>query len=346
MERAWRYRAGGPLTNPPVAGGGRLYLVTESGDVHAVDPGGNKLWSTSVKPPSGDRSGPADSKSVVRAPPLYAHGAVLVGTRRGVVRALEAKDGAVRWRRDLGKEIFGSVNLLPSATPPAVVAVTQPDGVLHALNLRTGEGLWTSKPTNRTDGSPAVADGRIAYGNCDAAVYLFDAGDGRRRAKVPLGPESQAYAGVASVDGQVYAGDRAGTLTRIDTDAGKVVWQNPDAQGEVSSTPAVAGDRVVFTADDGAVYAADRVTGKTLWRFPTPGRPSSPVIAGHGVLVSADGTLYLLGLADGQPRWSAEVGDQISSPAVAGGLVLVGSDEGFLTAFRGAGLEPGAGDKP
>lgn len=76
--------------------------------------------------------------------------------------------------------------------------------------------------------------------------------------------------------------------------------------------------------------------GKVVWTFQTLGEvDSSPAICGDKVVVgSGDGRLYMLRLSDGKQVWSYEVGQPItSSPAVAGGMVVVGSDDGFVYAF-------------
>ncbi len=89
----------------------------------------------------------------------------------------------------------------------------------------------------------------------------------------------------------------------------------------------------MFGSLDDYVYALDLATGKTVWRFETPGEPSSPVIAGDAVLFSAEGTLYMLRLGDGEVLWSYEVSDTISAPALIWGMVVVGGEDGTVTAF-------------
>jgi len=76
--------------------------------------------------------------------------------------------------------------------------------------------------------------------------------------------------------------------------------------------------------------------GERAWAFQTLGEvDSSPAICGDKVVVGCeDGRLYMLSLSDGEKVWSFEIGQAISSsPAVAGGLVVVGCDDGYVYAF-------------
>ena len=114
---------------------------------------------------------------------------------------------------------------------------------------------------------------------------------------------------------------------------GEIVWLNDDTDYEIFSTPAVNGQWVIFSADDGFVYGLDRATGKQRWKFETPGFPTSAVISKDKVIVPSDGVLYLLDLQTGEKLWSYEVSDQISSPAIIDGMIVVSSDDGTVTAF-------------
>jgi eukaryotic-like serine/threonine-protein kinase len=119
---------------------------------------------------------------------------------------------------------------------------------------------------------------------------------------------------------------------------GKTVWRFHGRDFPYFSSPAVAGDRVVFGGRDKLVHCVKRADGAELWSFPTRGKvDSSPVVCGDKVVVgSDDGRLYLLSLENGRELWSYEIGQAIeSSPAVARGLVVVGCDDGNVYCFGG-----------
>ena len=354
LHRLWRFRAGTSVSVPPVVGDGRVYFVTGDGSAGAVDLKGTRIWLVKPVPPSAPvkaspaagvakdalpaaanaKGATAQLESLV-APPLYAQGLVVVGGTSGTLYGLDAATGAQHWAVPLGGGIQGAPNALgaPGTADAAVIAVTQPDGVVHAVSLLDGRALWSSRPTNRTDGSPAVGSGAIAYGNCDAALHVFDESGGVFRLSIPLGENAQIAGGVAVADGQVFAGNRSGNAVCADILTGGLVWTAELSPTEVFTTPAVDRERVVLGAKDGTVYALSRDKGQVLWRFAAGTEAGSCAIAGEHVVVTAAGKLFVLQAKDGTKVWSADVSDEITSPAVAGGRILVGTGEGDIVAF-------------
>ena len=329
----WRYRAPGSILTTPVSMGGRIYALA-GGTVVALDREGKELWVQDLARAGGWR---------FEAPALAVGDLLVAGSPEGVLFALDGKNGAVRWEYDLGGPLQGAPNWVSGPEGDTVLAVSQKDGTLHAVSLSDGSRVYASERTNRCDGSLAVDGGLVVFGNCDAALYTFDAQSGKKTGKISLLKDGQVYSGVALADGTVYAGDRSGRLYAVDVRSGKILWVNEQAGGDLSSTPAVSPDTLVYGSDDGTFYAVGRGDGAPKWVLETAGRPLSPVIASGKVLAPSDGTIYLLDLGSGRVLRELELSDQISSPAVVGSIVLVGSQEGYLFALgneaRGAQKE-------
>lgn len=328
----WRLRTGEPLSGTPVGGGGVIYAVTERGKIFAVGLDGNQLWQSRA----GEKQREGEEAERFTAPPLYAGDTLALGSRLGVLYAFDTTNGKERWRYEVGGPVNGTPNFLDGGEhgKPSIIVISQSDGTVHRVDLVTGRKIRTSPSTNRCDGSAALRAGTIAYGNCDAALYVISADSLEITGKIELGKDGQVFAGVALGDDAVYAGDRRGRLYAAEVRSGRILWVNEEGKGDISSTPALAEGRVVYSSDDGTVAALERSSGRTLWRISLDGRPREPVVtAGGQVIVSADGTLHLLSLIDGSTIWSREISDDITSPAVIGGLVVVGSDDGFIVAF-------------
>ena len=108
----------------------------------------------------------------------------------------------------------------------------------------------------------------------------------------------------------------------------------------VISTPAVAGDLVVFGNQAGVVQALHKSNGKKAWQFATLGPIfSSPAVAnGKIVLGSADGAVYCLH-ASGKLQWKVTTGAAIlGSPLIEGGTVYIGGSDSL---FRAIDLQTG-----
>jgi outer membrane protein assembly factor BamB len=320
--RLWRFRGEGRILGTPVAGGGRIYAATLAGNVYALDAAGAQLWKVQV------------AKEEFEAPPLYADGALVVGSLTGTLTAFDAATGQERWKAALDDTIQGSPNRveLPGGTR-AVIAVAQSDGSIHCVDLATGKPIWKTAAVERCDGSAGVGGGRVVMGSCASALHVFGVEKGEKAADIDLGADCQVAGGVAMAGAIAYAGSRGGKVFAADTAAARLLWTNGEREAEVFTTPAVGERLVIFGARDGKVFALDRATGAKAWEVDAGAKPSSPILAGNRVALSAGGSLLILEAESGKRVWSAKVSDEITSPAAVGGRLIVGADDGTVTAF-------------
>ena len=332
MELLWRYNAGGEIHNPPVSDGEHIFFSTTQGRIISLALDGSECWTRTFT-----RSNDAGSEVKVRfeAPLACAGGLVFAGTTQGTLYALDAGTGAGKWSFQTGGIIVGSPNFVRTAgaaDPAHVVVLDQNEGSLHGLDLPTGEQRWKTEGVERCDGSPGAAGGRIAFGSCLAALHVYSAG-GKHLNDIEVGGDGQIAGGVA-IDGHLaFAGTRDGSLVCADMETGEVVWSSDESEEETFSTPAVTAGRVIYSSDNGFVYAVHKKDASLLWKFDTDGLPGSPVAAQDAVAVSGDGVLFVLDLTDGRKLWSKEISDELTSPAMIGGMLVVGADDGTVSAF-------------
>jgi len=146
------------------------------------------------------------------------------------------------------------------ATPivvDGVMYVTTPWSIVHAINAKTGENIWTfDSQTPRNEG----------YKLCCDVVNR----------------------GVAVYKGKVYVGTTDARLIALDAASGKVIWSvdaSPDKSRPytITGAPLAAKGKVFIGAGGGeygvrgAVSAFDAETGALAWRWYTvPGDPSKP----------------------------------------------------------------------
>lgn len=331
----WRFNAGGEICGTPVSDGERIYFAAKKGRLYAIDLEGNRLWDRSYT-----RTNAAEKAMALRfdAPLVCIEGLVFAGSTQGALHALDGKTGAEKWRYETGGIIVGSPNYIaPSAEADGhrLVVLDQSEGMLHGLDVDSGKRLWKTESVERCDGAPGIDAKRIVFGSCLSALHVCST-EGARLKDIEVGGEGQIAGGVAVEHDLAFAGVRDGGMLCFDLAKGAVVWSSDESEDQTFSTPAVTADRVVYTSDNGYVYAVGKKTGALVWNYDTGGLPSSPVTAGGKVVVAADGVLYLLQLKTGQMLWSKEISDDITSPAIIGGMIVVGADDGTVTAWGAA----------
>jgi len=123
----------------------------------------------------------------------------------------------------------------------------------------------------------------------------------------------------------------AGNLHAIDVEKGRQNWQFK-ATGNIHSTPALSGQKVLFGCDSGKVYAVDCNSGKGLWETSAGAEVwTSPVVRnGVAFFGSADACVYAVDVGKGAKRWTAELGGRVYSTACVGDRHLyVGCGDGL-----------------
>ncbi len=330
----WSYKAGSPVSSPPVADATRIYFTTSAGDVTALKRDGTKSWSRRFV----ETSPQAATQTVsFAAPLLLASGNVIAAGNGGRVYALAPADGRTVWTFDAANAIQGSPAVGSAGGQERIVILTQPNGALFGLDAATGRPAWTNSGAARADGHLASAGSSVVFGSCAAGVHVVSVADGRETAFVATGDGHEIAGGVAVSGDQAFTGTRSGHLVAISLRDNKEQWRFKDATGELFTTPAVSTDRVVFATGAGNVVCVRRGDGAQVWAHAAAaGVAQAPVIAANRVVAALDGTLTVLGLADGKPLWSYKIGDGCTAPALVDGMIVVGADDGTVRAFGAA----------
>lgn len=157
----WRTSVGDGVWAAPVpdAEGGTV-IATVSGLVVAIDTDGAIRWRTDVGAP-------------VVAPPLYSHAGhtatVYVADRNGVLTALDASDGAVRWTYASGSDIRAT----PGQGPDGMLYIGTEDE--RVLAIAPGGTLrWYAVVRGAVRAPPVVAaDGTLYVATMSGRLYAF-----------------------------------------------------------------------------------------------------------------------------------------------------------------------------
>jgi outer membrane protein assembly factor BamB len=280
----------------------------------------------------------------VNSQPAVVDGVVYAGAgdygKPGVVLALDAATGALRWTTDLPGEAVSS----PAVAGGLVYIASVYDG-LYALDAATGAVRWQAPlPSGGHDiSSPAVVGGTVYVGDMsspavvDGVVYC---GGG---AGFGMAGPGQVSAFDAATGAPRWQTEMPGAgIAALDAATGAVQWVFATGAPVVSS-PAVAGGLVYAGDDAGYLHAVDIATGRERWQAElgavTSGAPAiaaGVVYAGsaNGRHVPAD--LVALDAATGAERWRFRAGGGVGSPALVDGVVFVGSGDHRLYALDAA----------
>jgi outer membrane protein assembly factor BamB len=291
------------LASPsPVTDGERVYAWFATGQIAAVDMRGRLAWQKHL----GAEYLPFEINwGHGSSPVVYEDYLILLcyHERASYLLALDAKTGAVRWKRDADRGVTSySTPLVVETGGRAEIVVNSSAGV-SGHDLATGERLWHIEETNRFPiPMPLFHDGLIYTSRgyrSSPFMAIRPGGKGNVAAShVPWRVSSGGpyIFSLVYYDGLIYMIGDVGVLTVADAKTGERVHQ--ERVGGVYTASPVAGDgKIYLVSEDGEtiVVAAGR-TPRVLARNRLDARQlASPAIAGGRLFIRADDTLFAIG---------------------------------------------------
>jgi outer membrane protein assembly factor BamB len=272
----------------------------------------------------------------IQGSPAVSNGLVYVGSMDSHIYAYDAQTGHLVW---------GNVTAYPIYLSPAVEngmvyvgSYAYPSQLfLYAFNAATGQQIWNQEILPGIDvTTPAVSDGYLVVGTEDQ-VYGLDALTGHQAWVLTGGFYLESPAAIEN--GIAYIAGEDYYLHAIDVKSGTGVW-TVTAGYVKGSCPSIAYGMIFMAAYGLDFEVFNASTGQLAWSVPMPDVASSPAVA-NGVVYVASYTsdFYALDAATGLQLWSyATSGTGSNSPIVADGMVYLTTDAG-LSAF---GLPPGS----
>lgn len=269
---------------------------------------------------------------------------VYVGSTDGYLYCVQASDGSLIWKKNLGNSIFSSPVVIEESGTSIVLCGSH-DGRLYALSAVDGTDFWTDPfPTgNYIFASPAFdpQTGYVFIPSYDGILYAINAADGKEVWRQFVGP---TRATPAVYDGIVYTAHTSSFLNAFEVETGHPRGSISLGLG-IASSPAVVdfnGEPLVIGASlqSRILRAVRHVNNKTsfleLWQKTfDEGIYSSPAVANGIVYVGTnDSNLYALDLSTGDVLQTITFGKTVQvSPAIVGNTLLAAAGGGELRAF-------------
>lgn len=237
-------------------------------------------------------------------------------------KATGPSEPTVLWTHFLSDPIASSASVANG-----IVFVGTIGGTFYALELSTGETVWSFSTGTSISSTPAIEDGLVIFGSKEPGrIYALDEYTGivRWTYKIPDG--SSIFSSPTIKDKRVFVTSSDGYLRSFTLFEGSLLWETY-VGGNITASPAVFGDTVCIAGI--GVEAFDEFTGTQKWRiyFSWP-VSSSPAVDGEAVYVGAenDDTVYALNAITGIQLWSSKRGGWTSTPCIDSvkNLVIVG----------------------
>ncbi len=188
-------------------------------------------------------------------------------------------------------------------------------GEVYALDLHTGQRVWSFKTGGKVYSTPEVFKGVVVVGSSDHCIYGIDARSGRKLWELKT---EKAVLGTAAVyGGNAYIGGSDGVFRCIRISDGMELWAFDQVKGYVSTKPTIADGKVIFGSWENGFYALDVKTGRKIWEWNNgatnrmfSAAACYPVVANRRVfIVAPDRFMTALDLKTGTQLWREKKGN-------------------------------------
>ncbi len=232
----WTFQTDGEIRSSPVLVDDRVLIGSYDGHLYALTTSGGKLiwkFETSnyvhgtpaiadgiayfggcdelfrgIRIADGKEIFSLSSGAYTAASPALHNGFAYYGTFNNEVLSLDLSRRRVLWRYEHPDRHFPFYSS-PLVTDDRIV-IGGRDRMIHAIDARTGEALWTFMTRSRVDSSPASANGRVYVGSNDGRLYVLDLEHGKKLWEFEVGAPFSTS--VAIADGKIVLGSQDGQL--------------------------------------------------------------------------------------------------------------------------------------
>jgi len=138
------------------------------------------------------------------------------------------------------------------------------NGLIEALDIKTGKRKWKFKTAGPIFSSPAIINNKIVLGSADGFIYCLN-----EKGKLQWKFKSDAAVlGSPVIENNIiYIGSSDHRFSAYDLQTGKPIWSNRSIEGPIVSRPVILDSLVIFGAWDRHLYALNKNTGRLIWKW-------------------------------------------------------------------------------
>lgn len=145
------------------------------------------------------------------------------------------------------------------------VILSNSNGVIYALSLKTGGKLWAFSSAGKIYSTPEVRKKLLVAASTDGNIYCLNAESGSLVWK--FGTQHPVVANPLIKNNTVFIGAGDGHFRALDLRTGKLKWDFNGVKGFVVTKPLFYKDKIYFGSWGTEFYALNSETGALVWKW-------------------------------------------------------------------------------
>jgi len=312
----WKFKTGGQVISSPVTIDNVVYVGSSDQNLYAINAATGAIkWNYKTE-------------GSINSTPLVTNGKVLFLSYDGFFYALNQSDGKLMWKFETeGESVFNVKDYYNGSFKPDfwdfylssaiekddLIYFGSSDANVYALDIDTGEKVWSYKTGGSIHSSPAIYENSLVIGSWDSTIYCLDARTGKENWSYVTGKDVEQYiwlgiqASPSIENGIVYIGSRDAKFYALNIKSGDTLWTNDNFDNSWMPSSAAIGKENIYTgsSDSFSFFSMNKKSGKINYSTKTNSYTfSSPALDREMAYVgSANGRLYGIELITGNIKW-------------------------------------------
>ena len=233
-KKVWVQSTDGPIYSSPAIAEGHLFIGSDDEHLHVLNlMAGREAWSVNLG-------------SSVRSSPLVVNELVYVGSDNGEIQCYDFS-GNIKWRAAAKRSVTASPYYHDN-----VIYITALDGVLYAIDAKSGWVIWRFRMESGSICTPAHHENNIYVGSADNTFYCVNM---KTTKKVwSFDTDNQINSSPVIYKGAVYFCNVDGMVYSLHAGNGRLRWKY-HAEGQITGSPIIVDDILYVGAANNTFYA-------------------------------------------------------------------------------------------
>ncbi len=276
-------------------------------------------------------------KSDFQASPIVVNETIFLGDSVQGLAAYQLKDGKRLWLFPLEYGVMAPAAYHKLTAPQSpdeteFLFFADSDGIMYALDAKTGKERWRFATEDVIDNSPNIdrEKDRLLFGSQKGTLYCLECATGKVVWTFSMGDQIRCFSSI--FERRCFVAGCDSKFHVIDLDTGKEI-SAVELEAPTGSTPALSGDCAYFGNEGNEFLCVNWKESKIVWKHPSKQAFRAPAACSENLVICGgfDRCVYGLDKKTGKAVWTFRTKSRIEGgPVIVKNRIFVCGSDSFL----------------